>query len=205
MPSTSAPARRYLRPNPALWEALERGPKLRRILRDFYERVYADERLAPFFHATTMEWAVDHQYAFMAQLFSGEKCYFGERPRNAHHWMVISHELFDHREALLERTLRAHGLADEHVAWWRGVDESFRSHIVKDAAFPKVRRGVAQPLEGYERIELPMGGLCDRCEGVVETNATVWYHVRTGRAFCAACARAEAITADSQPPAAGAP
>lgn len=185
-----AARRRYLDPNPALWEALERGPRLRRILADFYARVYADARLAPFFHATSIDWVVDHQYAFLAQIFGGERLYFGERPRNAHHWMVISDELFDHREALMASVLRAHGLDEAHIAWWRGVEECFRSHIVKDAPFAKVRGGVRLPLEGHERLALVAGGVCDECAAVIEVNGDAWYHVRTGKTFCAACARA---------------
>jgi truncated hemoglobin YjbI len=184
----SRPRTGALAPRPAMWEALDRGPKLRTILEDFYAQVYADPKLAPFFHATTIEWAIDHQYAFIADLLTGERTYFGDRPRNAHHWMVISSELFDYREALLERCLRAHGLADEHVRAWREIDEAFRSHIVKDAPRPRVRRGQVLPLEGYETIPLEMGGLCDGCARVVERNEQVWFHIRTGQAFCVSCA-----------------
>ena len=179
---------RALAPRPAMWEALERGAKLRTILEDFYAQVYRDARLAPFFHATSLEWAIDHQYAFIADLLTGGRTFFGDRPRNAHHWMVISDELFDHREALLERCLRAHGVAEEHVRAWREIDEAFRSHIVKDTARPRVRRGRVMPLDGYEDIALEMGALCDGCTRVVERGERVWYHVRTGHAYCAECA-----------------
>src|SRR5271165_5269477 len=101
-----------------MWEALERGAKLRAILTDFYNEVFQDPKLTPFFHATTIEWVIDHQYAFLAEIFTGERMFFGDRPRNAHHWMVISDELFDYREALMERWLRRHGLADDLIAAW---------------------------------------------------------------------------------------
>ena len=174
-------------PNLALWGALEQGAKLRRILEDFYEQVYVDPRLAPFFEHTTKSWAIDHQYAFLAEAFTGQDLYFGDRPRNAHHWMVISHELFDYRETLMDQTLRRHGLADEHIRHWRAFEEKFRSHIVKDAPFAKKRRGQALPLEGYEPIVLDSGGICDGCSGIVETHATAHYHVRTGKVYCAQC------------------
>ena len=38
-----------LETDPDIWAALENGPKLTRILEDFYTRVYADARLSPFF------------------------------------------------------------------------------------------------------------------------------------------------------------
>jgi truncated hemoglobin YjbI len=174
--------------NPGLWVALERGKKLRVILEDFYAEVYRDERLVPFFHATTIEWAIDHQYAFLGEIFSGEPMFFGDRPRNAHHWMVITDELFDYREALMERCLRRHGLAEEHIVAWRAVEEVFRSHIVKSAPFARMRNGVAMPLDGYDRIALDAGGVCDRCEHEIARGGDAWYHVRTGKAFCGTCA-----------------
>lgn len=188
--------------DPALWEALERGPGLRRILEDFYAQVYADPRLSPFFEHTTRQWAIDHQYAFLAQAFSGEPLYFGDRPRNAHHWMVISDALFDHREALMHATLQRHGLAPEHIARWRAFEEKFRAHIVKDAPFAKKRRGVALPLDGYDSVVMDTGGLCDGCSGVIERGATSYYHVRTGKAYCSTCKpdpEAEVVAAEERP------
>lgn len=188
-PLPPPPARRLedVPPNPALWEALERGPLLRAILTDFYGQVYADPALAPFFAHTTMEWAIDHQFAFLAQAFGGERLFFGDRPRNAHHWMVISDALFDYREALMAATLRKHGLAEAHIGYWLSFEERFRSHIVKSAPFPKKRRGVALPLEGFGTVTMDDGGLCDGCGGIVEKGATVVYHLRTGKAYCQAC------------------
>jgi truncated hemoglobin YjbI len=173
--------------NLALWDALERGPRLRRILEDFYEQVYADAQLRPFFEHTRKDWAIDHQYAFLAQAFSGQKLFFGDRPRNAHHWMVITDELFDYREGLMAATLRRHGLTEAQVAHWRAFEEKFRKHIVKDTPFPKKRRGLSMPLEGYESAVLTDGGLCDGCAQVVEKGAEVRYHVRTGKAYCGPC------------------
>jgi truncated hemoglobin YjbI len=182
-----------LAPNPRLWEALERGPRLRAILTDFYAEVYRDPRLAGFFHATTMEWAIDHQYAFLAEIFSGESLFFGDRPRNAHHWMVITDELFDYREAVMERCLRRHGLADDMIAAWRAVEEVFRDHIVKDRPIVRMRNGVPMPLEGYEELALEAGGICDGCAAVIARAGASWYHVRTGKAYCARCAAARGV------------
>lgn len=190
--STTVGRRRVgaLQPRPDLWEALGNGARLRTILEDFYDRVYRDEKLAPFFHATTREWAIDHQYAFMADILTGSKTFFGDRPRNAHHWMVIDDALFDYREALLEKCLRDHGASAPLVAAWRAIDESFRSHIVKDQPRPRVRRGKSLPLEGYDSIVLDSGGQCDGCATIVDRGSTVWYHLRTGQALCSACAEA---------------
>ncbi|MCF6319542.1 MAG: FAD-binding oxidoreductase, partial [Proteobacteria bacterium] len=87
-------------PDPAMWQALEEGKKLNQILNDFYDKVLTDTQLAPFFKGVTKEHIVGKQYAFLNQIYTGQDCYFGDRPRNAHHWMIISDSLFDHREKL---------------------------------------------------------------------------------------------------------
>lgn len=190
---SAASSRRTLDPHPALWAAFGHGPGLRAVLTDFYDRVYADPRLSPFFVHTTKDWAIDHQYAFLCQILTGENVYFGDRPRNAHHWMVISDELFDYREALMESVLRAHGVADELIRDFRAIDESFRANIVKSAPFPRKRGGVPLPLDGWRPEIMTAGALCDRCSGVIERDGGAWYHVRTGETRCAPCASATAV------------
>ncbi|MDH5676190.1 MAG: group 1 truncated hemoglobin [Myxococcales bacterium] len=173
--------------NEAMWKALERGPKLRAILQDFYTRVYADSRLAHFFDGVTKERAIEKQYNFLAQIFTGEPIYFGERPRNAHHWMVISDELFDYREELMESCLRRGGLSEELIGEWRSAEEIFRKQIVKDAPIPKKIRGVELPLEGYEDIDIAIGWNCDGCGNSKDANTRGRYHVRTGQTYCEGC------------------
>jgi len=181
--------------DPQLWEALGRGHLLRQILESFYAIVYEDERLAPFFHNVTREHAVSKQYSFLMDIITGERVYFGDRPRNAHHWMVISSELFDYREALLEACMRKHGLAEPFIARWLQIDEVFRKQIVKDAPFPRKLDGRELPLEGYEVLELVIGCVCDGCEGEMHPGTRATAHVRTGKTFCAGCRPLEADTA----------
>ncbi len=196
-PSELGP-RRALEPHPELWSAFERGAGLRAVLVDFYDRVYLDPRLSPFFVNTTKDWAIDHQYAFLRQILTGEDVYFGDRPRNAHHWMVISNELFDYREALMESVLRAHGLPEPLIRDFRAIDESFRANIVKSKPFPRKRGGVALPLDGWRKEHMSAGALCDRCGGVIEIGAAGWYHLRTGEVRCAACASATCPEAEAE-------
>lgn len=179
--------RAALKPDPELWEAIGRGTGLTAILEDFYERVYADPRLAPFFEGTTKRRAIEKQYSFLRQIFTGESVYFGDRPRNAHHWMIISDELFDHREELFAECLRRRGLAEELVERWRGVHECFRKQIVKDAPRPKKLHGKAVPFEGHGELIIEVAFLCDGCGGALEPGSLVRYHHRTGRTYCAEC------------------
>ena len=181
-----------LAPNPALWDALDRGPGLRAILEAFYAQVYADPRLGPFFHGVTQERAVDKQYGFLAEIFTGERMYFGDRPRNAHHWMVISDELFDYRERLFEACVRERGLAEEHVAAWLAVHQMFRKQIVKDQPFPRRMAGVEMPLDGWAKETMAASGMCDGCQGEVAVGAVVTWHRRRGTTYCERCTPEEA-------------
>lgn len=176
-----------LKPDPEMWTALEEGVLLNRILDDFYSRVYEDERLAPFFHGVTKQRAIEKQVLFLRQLFTGEKVYFGDRPRNAHHWMVISDELFDYREELMADTLRRHGLPEHLVQRWREVEERFRGDIVKDEPRKRKMGDVELPVDGYGETILEIGSICDGCAEEVDAGVSVRYHLRLGTIFCPSC------------------
>lgn len=175
-------------PDLELWEALGRGQLLRAILEDFYDHVYEDPRLSPFFHKVTKERAIDKQYSFLADVFSGEKSYFGLRPFNAHHWMVISDELFDYRERLIESFMRRHGLAEHLIRRWCAFHELFRREIVKPAPRGLIVDGKELPVVGYTEETLTMGMVCDGCQGEMTAGSKGRLHVRTGELFCHACA-----------------
>ncbi len=176
-----------LRPKPELWAALGQGALLTEILTDFYNRAFEDPQLAPFFEGTTKPWIVQKQYSFLRSKFTGENIFFGHRPRNAHHWMVISNELFDHRAAMMEDCMRRAGLAEHFIAQWMEVEEVFRKQIVKAQPIPRKLSGVALPLDGYGSIEVAVGSLCDGCTGAIDAGATAHYHLRTGVMYCQQC------------------
>ena len=174
-------------PDPGLWQELGEGARVRAVLEDFYARVYQDPQLAPFFTGVTQSRSIDKQYSFLRQLMTGERVYFGDRPRNAHHWMVISDELFDYRQALMQERLEAHGLTDAQIARWTRLESHYRGDIVKGAAFPRRIGGVDQPLEGYAKQVLDSGTVCDHCGAAVDAGVEVTYHLRLGLVSCAAC------------------
>lgn len=182
----------YPEPDPVLWAELDNGLKVRAILEDFYQQVYADERLMPFFTGNTMGRAIDKQYSFLQQLMTGESCYFGDRPRNAHHWMVISDDIYDHRQALMHRTQAAHGLSECQMARWARLENHFRSDMIKDKPWPRVMGGVEIPLEGFAEETLSEGSVCDYCSAIVDAGTTVRYHLRLGKISCPACSQTHA-------------
>lgn len=178
--------------DPALWQELAEGKTVRAVLESFYPKVYADEQLSAFFRGVTMARAIDKQYSFLRQAMTGEKIYFGDRPRNAHHWMIITHELFDLRQSLMVQTLREHGLSESQIQRWTRFEEYFRPDIVKSTAWPRVEGGVEIFNEGFEREVLSEATLCDHCGDEVISGVEVLYHRRLGTISCPNCAPAAA-------------
>ena len=187
--------------DPELWDALGRGPLLRAILTDFYGRVYEDPRLAPFFHNVTRERAIDKQYAFLADVFTGGRRYFGLKPFNAHHWMIISDELFDYRERLLEACMRRHGLAEPLVRRWGALHELFRREIVKSTARGLVVDGVEHLRDGFREERVDVACVCDGCGAEMPEGSVGRMHARTGELFCARCAARDVGSTLAPPPA----
>ncbi|PAT35136.1 hypothetical protein CK620_04260 [Vandammella animalimorsus] len=174
--------------DPQLWQELDNGKLARKIFDAFYAKVYADPLLSPFFHGVTMDRAASKQYSFIQQLMTGEKVYWGENPRNMHHWMIIPHSLFDHRQRLMVETLREHGLSESQIERWTRFEEYYRWDIVKDKEWPKRIGDQIFSIEGFDHETLSEATLCDQCGAEVAAGVTVLYHKRTGQISCPACA-----------------
>ena len=179
-------------PDPSLWVALDNGKTMRAVLESFYRKVYADPLLSPFFERVTMERVIGKQYAFLMQCITGEAVYIGERPKNLHHWMVISDSLFDHRQALMLKTQQEHGMSCELIDRWSHYEEHFRPDIVKYAAWPRRIGDQVIETERYESLVLGEATVCDYCSDEIASGTTVRYHARLGHLGCAACAPAHA-------------
>lgn len=173
--------------NPALWASLDDGRLVRAVLDDFYRTVYDDPDLSPYFRGVTREHVAGKQYSFLKRCMTGEKVYFGETPRNAHHWMVISDTLFDHRQALMRAAQRRQGLTDDQMRGWDAYELPFRPDLVKNEAFPRVQFGHVLPLDGFEELALDIGTICDSCGTVLEPGTVVRVHKRLGTINCPAC------------------
>lgn len=183
----AAPPQARPQPDPTLWHALGEGRVVRQVLDTFYARVFADPLLSPYFRGLTPGHVAGKQYAFLYKAMTGEDVYFGDNPRDAHHWMVISHALFDHRQALMAQAQREHGLTEEQIARWSRFELPYRADIVKDAPWPRERFGKLQPLAGHEQTRLEVGSVCDSCGEEVAAGAQVLVHLRLGTISCARC------------------
>ena len=179
--------RNYPEPDLELWEGLQEGRLLSKVLVDFYSRVYEDPLLSPYFEGVTKQRLIEKQYNFLCQVLTGQDVYFGERPRNAHHWMVISDELFDHRADLMKSCLRRAGVPEHLVMRFHAIEEIYRQDIVKDKPWNKILFGKEVPVEGFDVMTLDDATLCDSCQQEIPAGAQVKYHVRMGKVYCASC------------------
>lgn len=170
-----------------LWAALQGGKLLAVILQDFYSRVYQDPLLSPYFHGTTMQRSIEKVYSFMQRVCTGEDTFFGEQPKNSHHWMVISDDIYRHRSALMLSCQQRAGLSPEMSKRWFAIEDYYKHDIVKSVAIPRQLDGVDLPLEGYGDMVLDAGSICDGCGRVIEVGEHVRYHVRLGTLYCTAC------------------
>lgn len=176
------------KPDPALWTALEDGALLKRVLTEFYDEVFEDARLAPFFHGFTKEFVAGKQYSFLSDLISGGRSFFGLNPHNSHHWMVISDELFDYREGLFERVMRRHLHDEAMLNRFMAIHELFRAEIVKAAPRGIITDGVEQPFKTHTVEVLDMDMVCDKCADEIPAGQPTRYHHRAGTLHCASCA-----------------
>jgi len=174
-------------PDMELWAALQEGKLMQEVLQDFYGRVYKDELLSPYFHGITMQRSIEKVYSFFQQVITGNKCYFGDRPRNAHHWMVISDETYLYREKLMIECLGRAGLSEEMIKRWIAVENYYKNVIVKAEPWNKIVGGVEIPLEGFGEATLDIGAVCDGCGRIMEPGEKARYHLRIGTMYCDQC------------------
>ena len=175
-------------PMPELWAALDNGRLLTEILEKFYTQVFEDERLAPYFQKVTKQRLIEKQYAFLADLFLGKQDYFGDRPFNAHHWMVISDDLFDYRERLFFQVIAPYGIPQKYLWKWAAIHELFRREIVKDSMRGQIFEGREIRREGVTTETISVATICCRCENELKEGDHAQYHERTGELFCMNCA-----------------
>jgi len=179
--------RKYPKPDAQIWQVLGEGKLLTKVLHDFYDRVYKDPQLSGFFEGTTKQRSIEKQYSFIYQVFTGENVYFGERPRNAHHWMVISDELYDYRQSIMADCLHLHGVAQEFIDRWMVMENLYRDEIVKDKPWNQIKFGKEVPLDGFEELTMDASTLCDNCQAEVNVGDVVRYHTRLGKIYCHRC------------------
>jgi hemoglobin len=99
----------------SLYEKLGEDAAIAKVVDDFYERILADERLAPFFDGTDMPALRRHQVAFLSAATGGPKPYTGPDLAAAHAGRGIEDEHFDRVVGHLVAALTSVGVAPDVV------------------------------------------------------------------------------------------
>jgi hemoglobin len=85
------------------------------VVDDFYDRVLADDQLAPYFEDMDMDALRTHQVQFISAVAGGPVEYTGADMREAHAHMDIEGADFDLVGRYLQAALADNGVPEEHV------------------------------------------------------------------------------------------
>ena len=94
------------------YEAVGGAPAVRAVVDDFYKRVLADARLAPFFVGVELPRLKRHQALLVTKVLGGPDAYYGRSLRDAHHGMDITAADFARVAGHLVAALRHAGVPE---------------------------------------------------------------------------------------------
>ena len=97
----------------------------------FYDRVLASKRLAPFFANTNMQELVEHQAKFISAVMGGPAIYSNATLRETHANLAIDDQAFDEMILLFRTTLEESKLAGADVEAVIADLNARRAHIVR--------------------------------------------------------------------------
>jgi hemoglobin len=103
-------------PHVNIYDSIGGAPAVRAAVDDFYARVLADRRLAPFFARTDLQRLKAHQRAFIAAAIGGPEVFAGRDMTAAHAGLGIGDADFDAVVAHLAGTLIALGVPDDTIS-----------------------------------------------------------------------------------------
>ena len=95
-----------------LYEDIGGEDAIAAVVEDFYDRVLADDSLAPHFEDTSMDELRDHQQQFLGMVTGGPVEYSGADMRAAHEGMGITEEAFGRVATHLAEALGENGLEE---------------------------------------------------------------------------------------------
>lgn len=116
-----------------LAEELGGEDALRALLRDFYDRLFADVLIGYFFARSDKELLIDSQYHYLtAHLGDRSGTYEGPSIRRAHEALGILPGHFDRRHKLLEDVLNAHSVPAHIAEAWLSFDTTLREFVLRE-------------------------------------------------------------------------
>lgn len=108
------------------------GDALRRVLEDFYERVFADSMIGFMFATSNRHRLVAKETELVARILGGAVRYSGQPMRAAHAGHRILGGHFARRQRILAEVLEAHGVDPEVRRVWLAHNEALRPQVTAD-------------------------------------------------------------------------
>jgi truncated hemoglobin YjbI len=105
---------------------------LRRVVRDFYERVFADPMIGFLFAGKNKERLIQKEWELVARLLGAPVAYSGRSMGDAHARVPITSGHFDRRLVILEETLRDHQVDAEVQRRWLEHARALRAQLTSD-------------------------------------------------------------------------
>jgi len=126
---------------------------LRRVVSDFYNRVFADVMIGFFFVGKDKARLIEREYELAARMLGGSVPYAGRPMREAHRRHPILGGHFDRRLQILKETLKDHSIPPEATTVWVEHTQRLRSQITSDRG-SDCNHDVARA--GRARVSLPI-------------------------------------------------
>ncbi|MEV3856552.1 group 1 truncated hemoglobin [Streptomyces sp. NPDC050095] len=102
--------------NPSLYESVGGAPAVSAVVDLFYDKVLADDLLAPHFGDTDLRALKAHQRAFIAAALNGPEAYKGRPLDEAHAQLALTEGDFHRVVTHLASSLAEAGVADDMIA-----------------------------------------------------------------------------------------
>ncbi len=115
-----------------LYEQMGDEP-LRQVLRDFYDRVFADAMIGFLFSGQDRNRLVELEFQLTARALGGDVEYRGRSMREAHAKHPIMRGHFRRRNVILQETLRDHRVPPEVQEAWMGHARALEAAILGPA------------------------------------------------------------------------
>ncbi|WP_435075222.1 group I truncated hemoglobin [Halorubrum sp. HHNYT27] len=99
----------------SIYESIGGREAVEAVVSDFYDRVFDDSVLEPYFEDVDREALYAHQVQFISAVAGGPVSYEGSDMRAAHEGMGVTEEAFGRVATYLREALRENGVGEESV------------------------------------------------------------------------------------------
>jgi len=114
----------------SIYDSIGGAPAVAAAVDDFYTRVLADPKLAPFFDTVDLAKLKSHQRSFIAAAIGGPEIFAGRSMADAHAGLNVTDAHFDAVVSHLVDTLTGLGVPDETIGQIGGALAPLRTQIV---------------------------------------------------------------------------